>query len=47
MSRDAVRWIFTRSPVALLMRLKGIGAEFAAVLYLEGLMSLPSFHEDK
>jgi transposase len=25
------------SPVALLMRLKGIGAEFAAVLYLEGL----------
>jgi transposase len=26
-----------RSPVALLMRLKGIGPEFAAVLYLEGL----------
>jgi transposase len=25
------------SPAALLMRLKGIGAEFAAVLYLEGL----------
>ena len=25
------------SPVALLMRLKGIGPEFAAVLYLEGL----------
>src|SRR3989440_4790052 len=25
------------SPVALLMRLKGIGAEFATVLYLEGL----------
>ena len=24
-------------PVALLMRLKGIGAEFAGVLYLEGL----------
>jgi len=26
-----------RSPVALLMRLKGIGPEFAAVLYLEGV----------
>jgi transposase len=25
------------SPAALLMRLKGIGAEFATVLYLEGL----------
>src|SRR5260370_13853200 len=25
------------SPAALLMRLKGIGAEFACVLYLEGL----------
>jgi len=25
------------SPAALLMRLKGIGAEFAGVLYLEGL----------
>jgi transposase len=25
------------SPAALLMRLKGIGAEFATVLYIEGL----------
>jgi transposase len=34
---EILRLAQASSPVALLMRLKGIGAEFAAVLYLEGL----------
>jgi transposase len=35
--RDEMLQAQASSPAALLMRLKGIGAEFAAVLYLEGL----------